>query len=97
MHTNGADHTPKTQEQLRKIYESLLEQGAKDRSNVSKNLDKLREMVIIHGLPLETPEERHRTEDQTTLRGRIWKILLGVTEVNAQLYRDLVEKVCTIV
>jgi len=48
--------------------------------------------VVIYGLPVETHEERIRTETETTLRGRVWKILLGVTHVDAKSYKDLVEK-----
>ncbi|RHY47755.1 hypothetical protein DYB34_011778 [Aphanomyces astaci] len=44
-------------------------------------LKELRRMVIVYGLPVEEPEED--VENALTLRGRVWKVLLGMDDDSA--------------
>ncbi|RHY28333.1 hypothetical protein DYB32_006050 [Aphanomyces invadans] len=44
-------------------------------------LKELRRMVIVYGLPANEPDED--VENALTLRGRIWKMLLGMEDDNA--------------
>ncbi|OQS03298.1 hypothetical protein THRCLA_04407 [Thraustotheca clavata] len=48
-----------------------------------ERLKELRRMVIVHGLPLESEEEANGIE-KMTLRGRVWKMLLGLDDDNLE-------------
>lgn len=50
-------------------------------------------MVILYGLPEETEEERTEAQSSSptcSLRGCVWKLLLGVTTLDAEKYAVLV-------
>jgi hypothetical protein len=44
----------------------------------------LRRLVITYGLPPETKSKRRLTKIKSTLRGRVWKVLLGVGSLDAK-------------
>jgi len=77
---------------LRQEYETLLDEGAADKSKIDENLSRLRELVLLKGFPPETQEERRRLDDAITLRGRVWKILLRVRKTHPNKYEELINK-----
>jgi len=77
---------------LRLEFENLLEEGKKDPHKIDENLTKLRELLLLSGLPSETLEEKRRLDDDITLRGRIWKILLRVRKTHPEKYEEYVNK-----
>eukprot|EP01102_Stenamoeba_stenopodia_P021976 TRINITY_DN8996_c0_g1_i1.p1 TRINITY_DN8996_c0_g1~~TRINITY_DN8996_c0_g1_i1.p1 ORF type:complete len:453 (+),score=105.56 TRINITY_DN8996_c0_g1_i1:43-1401(+) len=85
-----------SEEKLRKKYQKLIEDGSKSiqtADKLEKNLEALKEMIIFKGMPADTQEEinLNRTEGRCTLRGTIWKILLRVGRLDADLYCRLIE------
>jgi cell cycle arrest protein BUB2 len=55
----------------------------------------LRKLVMMEGLP-DDNHVNSSTDGHCSLRGRVWKILLGVREVDADLYLELVRmRECT--
>ncbi|EAL72986.1 RabGAP/TBC domain-containing protein [Dictyostelium discoideum AX4] len=81
---------------LRKKYLDLIDYGNKNPLTVDPNLYQLRKTILLEGLPPETEEE---IEDRTkqdgskcSLRGMIWKILLGVDKIQPDKYIELIEK-----
>jgi len=77
--------------ELRQRYEVLISHGSSHPKNLDKNLNEWRKMILLEGLPPETEEEQRKYETEGTLRGRIWKILLRVRQLDANKYIDLVE------
>lgn len=75
---------------LRQRYLQLL-QNPGDLSQARK---KLQQLILDRGLPDETEEERKRFENhgECTLRGLVWKVLLGVGQLDAEAYIRLVER-----
>ena len=71
---------------LRDRYEQLLK-GSK----AGGDSDALRRLVVTHGLPEESGRESSTSVSRCTLRGQVWKLLLGVRRVGAADYADLVE------
>lgn len=55
---------------------------------------RLRALILDKGLPEETAEERRafREDGRCTLRGLVWKILLGIGKLDAESYIQLVER-----
>jgi len=83
----------KRNNELRKKYELLLNEGNHQPQNLDKNLYELRKLILLEGLPLETEEEQRLTsKSMCTLRGKIWKILLRVPSVDANKYIQYVQK-----
>jgi cell cycle arrest protein BUB2 len=72
-------------------YERLLEEGAKATNSDSRDkiLQKIRELILLEGFPLETEKD---LKEDLTLRGKIWKVLLGIEKIDAEEYIRLVEK-----
>uniref|UniRef100_A0A6B2LAQ1 Rab-GAP TBC domain-containing protein n=1 Tax=Arcella intermedia TaxID=1963864 RepID=A0A6B2LAQ1_9EUKA len=77
---------------MRIEFDNLLLEGARNPQNIDQNLKRLRELVVLKGLPQETPEERDRGDHEITLRGKIWKILLRVRKIDSQKYIEYVNK-----
>lgn len=59
---------------------------------MDENLNKLRRLVLLHGLPPETDEERVNAQSKLSLRAKVWLILLRVKKVDTAKYTKLVEK-----
>jgi len=87
----GSDTFQKDME-LRQRYEALISIGNSHPKNIDKNLNELRKMILLEGLPPETEEEQRKYETDGTLRGRIWKILLRVRQLDSAKYVEMVEK-----
>eukprot|EP01135_Chromosphaera_perkinsii_P002925 Nk52_evm36s230 gene=Nk52_evmTU36s230 len=74
---------------LTKRIEDILETGSKDCDNYRTHLSQLREILLLEGLPIEAsnPTKNNRC----SLRGRVWKVLLGVGHYDCSEYLSLVE------
>eukprot|EP01132_Coremiostelium_polycephalum_P002374 gene2374-2936_t len=85
--------TPQT---LRKKYLDLIEYGNEHPKTVQQNLYQLRKHILLDGLPPETDEEictRKQTgSSKCSLRGLVWKILLGIDIIDSNKYIELVKK-----
>lgn len=57
-------------------------------------LKALRQQVLLSGLPSTSASEREalRTRSCTTMRGKLWKVLLGAPDIQCQEYLDLVKQ-----
>ncbi|EGC30690.1 RabGAP/TBC domain-containing protein [Dictyostelium purpureum] len=81
---------------LRKRYQDLIDYGNQNPKTVDPNLYQLRKTILLEGLPPETEEEladRVTAEgSKCSLRGMIWKILLGVDKIDPEKYIKLIEK-----
>jgi hypothetical protein len=91
------DHTANNE--LIKRYEALLAEGQSKPNQITDIANELRQLVLIHGLPQETTNEKkimsHHVNVKgfrSTLRGRIWKAFLRVDVVDSNFYMHLVEK-----
>jgi hypothetical protein len=67
-------------------------EGNKNSSKLDDNLNKLRKMILLNGLPPETDEERQTAQSKLSLRAKVWLILLRVKKVDTAKYTKLVEK-----
>ena len=74
---------------LRERFEMLL-QGRM--SNGGTNLDALRRLILLEGLPPETENERVTCTTKCSLRGKVWKILLGLRKVDAANYISIISR-----
>ena len=76
---------------LRDQYEQLLRPK---RSNEKPRVryEKLRRLVVLKGIPAESTHESSTHLTHCSLRGRVWKMLLGVQVVNAQEYLYQVQR-----
>jgi len=80
---------------LRQKYYDLIEYGNSHPREYQQNLQALRQLVLLEGLPPESEDEvATRLEGNTHcgLRGLIWKILLNVKNLDAEKYISLVHK-----
>lgn len=58
-------------------------------------LNSLRQLVVMYGLPKVTDCDRYSSdtkEEQCTLRGTVWKVLLGVPELDTERYLHTLKK-----
>jgi hypothetical protein len=64
------------------------------KKSAADKLTEVRRQIVVYGLPEETPEERKALVQagECTLRGSIWKFLLGVERVDAERYLNLVSR-----
>ncbi|KAI8999308.1 bub2 protein [Gaertneriomyces semiglobifer] len=69
---------------LKNQYEALLATKNTSDAQLRESLRKLRRMVLTEGLP-------HSARD-CSLRGRIWKVLLGIYRVSSSEYFTLIER-----
>jgi cell cycle arrest protein BUB2 len=74
---------------LRDRFEQLLKARNVD---PAAQLNALRRLVLIDGIPEESITEQTTWTTKCTLRGKIWKVLLGVNKVDAAQYLHLVSK-----
>ena len=74
---------------LRERYEQVLKARV---SSGGANIDALRKLVLLEGLPEESDVEIKTCSTKCTLRGRVWKVLLGLDNVDAAEYLSLVAK-----
>ncbi|CAM9715242.1 unnamed protein product, partial [Phaeothamnion confervicola] len=76
---------------LREEYLALLQRRDGDAAApAGERVKALRRMVLLQGLPTET--EPAGGDDSCSLRGLIWKLLLGAMHIDAMLYIRLVEQ-----
>ncbi|KAJ3379535.1 hypothetical protein HDU92_006625 [Lobulomyces angularis] len=75
---------------LAQKYESVLTKRNLSDRELKDSLKIIRKMILQDGIPTLLMEKENMAV--CTLRGKIWKILLGVYKVNAKEYTDLVEK-----
>jgi len=80
------------QEELRRQYAELLERGQCNPERIDDILQEIRKLILVRGLPEETPEETEG-KGKCTLRGWIWKVLLRVAFLDADKYISLLENV----
>lgn len=59
-------------------------------ADTKTRLERLRRLVVLEGLPPESKHERSTHLSNCSLRGQVWKILLGVHTVDARQYMSLV-------
>jgi len=80
---------------LRKKYYDLIEYGNTHPQECQQNLHKLRQLILLEGLPAESEQEvANRLGENSTcsLRGMIWKIMLNVKNIDVEKYISLVQK-----
>eukprot|EP00727_Mastigamoeba_balamuthi_P013776 m51a1_g9020 hypothetical protein (339) ;mRNA; f:180811-182436 len=77
---------------LRAKYEDLLASGNAHPEAYQENLRALRQLILQEGLPPQTPEELAGVDTSCSLRGRVWKVLLGVQRVEAVRYCRLLRR-----
>ena len=77
------------QRRLRDRYEQLL-RPKRCFDSPAVRLERLRRLVVLEGIPPESPQERQVHVSRCSLRGRIWKLLLGVERVDARRYGRLI-------
>lgn len=80
---------------LRKQYLDLIEYGNAHPQECQGNLQKLRQLILLEGLPQESEAEvsnRLGGNTNCSLRGMIWKVMLNVKNVDADKYIALVQK-----
>ncbi|KYQ93037.1 RabGAP/TBC domain-containing protein [Tieghemostelium lacteum] len=80
---------------IRKKYNELLKYGNEHPQTVQQNLEQLRKRILLDGLPPESEqeiEERKNGVNKCSLRGLVWKVLLGIKDVSADKYIELVKK-----
>ncbi|TPX37120.1 hypothetical protein SmJEL517_g00942 [Synchytrium microbalum] len=75
---------------LRDMYETLLRTPSKGDRELREALKTLRKMICEHGLP--NGAEILMDDGSCSLRGRIWKILLGIYRMKAQDYVSLIQR-----
>ena len=68
---------------LRDRFEQLLKARNVDPATQVKAL---RQLVLLEGIPVESITEQTTWTTKCTLRGMIWKVLLGVNKVDAAQY-----------
>ena len=94
QNTESVPASKGSSDRLREIYEGML----KNDPNTNININTIKKMILFAGVPDLTQEERDSVATKASLRGRLWKILLGVTHVDGKRYLGLVERVpCVIV
>jgi len=80
---------------LRKKYYEIIEYGNAHPQECQQNLNKLRQLILLEGLPPETEQEvENRLGDNSEcgLRGLVWKIMLNVKTIDPEKYIGLVQK-----
>lgn len=81
--------------QLRETYNTLIEYGNTHPDDCKKSLQRLRQLILLEGLPPETEEEienRLGPNSKCSLRGSIWKILLNVKHIDSEKYINLLKR-----
>lgn len=83
-----------TDDGLRKKFEDFLKNPCIIFYIIDINLDKIKMLILTKGLPSETEKEINEliNEQKCTLRGKIWKLLLDIKNLNSGEYLKLVEK-----
>eukprot|EP00771_Trimastix_marina_P000481 gnl/Trimastix_PCT/1501.p1 GENE.gnl/Trimastix_PCT/1501~~gnl/Trimastix_PCT/1501.p1 ORF type:complete len:335 (+),score=76.56 gnl/Trimastix_PCT/1501:74-1006(+) len=69
-------------------YRTLLHTDAKTHQEAEELLNRIRELIIVHGLP----EDGDENDQSQGIRGLVWKALLRITRVDASGYVSLVNK-----
>ncbi|KAH3767193.1 bub2 protein [Pelomyxa schiedti] len=77
---------------LRRKYEVLLQSANAHPERSADKLHELRKMILLDGIPRQTTEEIAQNQTKCSLRGRIWKALLGVRTTSADQYIALIKK-----
>ncbi|KAI8827221.1 rab-GTPase-TBC domain-containing protein [Fimicolochytrium jonesii] len=72
-------------------YEHLLATRNTTDADLRDNLRKLRRLILSDGLPSDASDAPNSVLD-CSLRGRVWKVLLGIYRLSATEYTSLVER-----
>ncbi len=81
--------------ELRNKYERLLQGGSLAKSEVENILETIRKLILEQGLPVEEQAEANLLRDNIggcSLRGRIWKALLRIKNIDARFYISCIEQ-----
>ncbi|KAH3757041.1 cysteine proteinase [Pelomyxa schiedti] len=84
--------TSRGEHHLRHKYEATLAAANDHPERAVEKLHELRTMVLMEGVPRQSTEEITGTDTRCSLRGRIWKALLGVRTVSADQYVALIRR-----
>ncbi|KAI9201983.1 bub2 protein [Polychytrium aggregatum] len=81
---------PISHDSLRAKYESILNSRNSTDRELRESLKKLRMLVVMNGMPdnSDDPTPQHGC----SLKGRVWKCLLGVYSLSAKDYSRLIDK-----
>lgn len=52
----------------------------------------IKKMILFAGVPDLTQEEKDNAATASSLRGKLWKVLLGVTKVDGARYLNLIKR-----
>ena len=66
------------------MYEKMLSDGT--------DITVIKKMILFAGVPDLTPEEKDNAATSSSLRGKLWKVLLGVTKVDGVRYLNLIKR-----
>lgn len=80
---------------LRDQYEQLL-RPKRYGEKIKLRYEKLRRLVVLKGIPSESVNESTTHQTHCSLRGRVWKMLLGVQSVDAQEYVYQVQRTTSV-
>ena len=85
-------HVDERQSVAKMKFEQLVGQESSKEYHVRLNM--IRQLVLMEGIPPQSPEEqRQETIDcACSLRGKIWKLLLGVRTVDGAKYLRAVQQ-----
>lgn len=77
---------------LRMKFEQLVEQESDKEYHVRLNM--IRQIVLMEGIPPQSHEElrQENIDHMCSLRGKIWKLLLGVRNVDGEKYLHSVQQ-----
>jgi len=79
--------------ELRKKYTDLINYGNAHPDKLKENLHRLRCLILLEGLPPEMEEEYNdKGSTKCSLRGTVWKLLLGIKQVDAERYISLIQR-----
>lgn len=74
---------------LRRRYEYIF--SPLNKESINEKMLELRKLVIDCGLPEESPEEKSAFSEVCSIRGKVWKVLLGVFTMDAKHYFEVVQ------
>lgn len=69
---------------LKMMYEEMLMKGT--------DINVIKKMILFAGVPDLTQEEKDNAPMKSSLRGKLWKVLLGVTKVDGLRYLELIKR-----
>jgi cell cycle arrest protein BUB2 len=84
-------HSASSKKDLINQYEDLLNIHNPSDKDLRESLKKLRRLVLTEGIPTD-PSEASRGLNVCSLRGKIWKVLLGAYKLSADEYVSLLDR-----